>query len=152
MLSVDTEDSKMIQKKTYSEASKYKTYEERFNYLKLNGVVAENKFGSRRYMNQDFYKSNIWKTIRNKIIIRDNGNDLGVEGCEIQGPIYIHHIEPLTPDQFQNMEEFYEKYNSEDNLICCSRLTHNAIHYQNEPPIFNEPVTRKPNDTCPWKI
>lgn len=141
----------MMKRKTYKEASKYNSYTDRFNYLKLGGKVAEDTFGSKRYLNQEFYKSKIWKSIRNKIIIRDNGNDLGIEGCEIHGPIYIHHINPLTPEQFQNMEEFYEAYNSEDNLICCSSLTHNALHYQNEPPILEKPVVRRPNDTCPWK-
>lgn len=138
--------------RTYREASKYQTYKERFEYLKLSGHVAEDTFGSKRYLNQDFYKSKEWKQLRNKIIMRDSGCDLGIEGLDINGRIYIHHIEPLTPAMFQNMDEFISRYNSMDNLICCSAETHNALHYSKTiPPSRDEWKPRKPNDTCPWK-
>lgn len=142
----------MCNVRTYSEASKYLTYKERFDYLKLHGRVAEDTFGSKRYLNQDFYKSKAWRQIRNRVILRDDGNDLGIDGFKIVGRIYIHHIEPLTPAMFQNLEEFYSVYNSEDNLICCSAETHNALHYGKDiPPIREEYKPRMPNDTSLFK-
>lgn len=137
--------------KTYSELIKIKTFKERLEYLQLKGEVGFETFGSKRYLNQQFYTSNEWKRIRDEVIIRDNGCDLGVQNEEIGGTIYIHHINPLSPDQFQNYDEFLKKYNSLENLICCSAKTHNAIHYGIDADVRVEPVERKPNDQNPWR-
>lgn len=140
---------KMI--KTYSELSKLKTFQERFEYLKLDGVVGQDTFGYDRYLNQLFYKSKEWKSLRDKIIVRDNGCDLGVEGYYIPkgAKIFIHHLNPIT--SYDLVEETDQLLNPEY-LICTSLKTHNAIHYgdKNLLPVF-EPVNRTMNDTCPWK-
>ncbi len=133
----------------YSELKCLNTYEERFNYLLLKGNVGKETFGFDRYLNQEFYKSAEWKRVRDFVIVRDNGCDLGVQGHEITGRIYIHHINPLTPDDIKISSE---KLFDSENLICVSYETHNAIHYGNgsflEKYKFAE---RTKNDTCPWK-
>lgn len=134
--------------KTYSELIQFKTYEERFEYLKLNGVVGKVTFGSDRILNQVLYKTPAWKSRKNKIIIRDNGCDLGIEGREIHGPITVHHINPITiEDILNNNPMVYD----EENLICVTQNTHNAIHYSDDSILMKDPIERKPNDTCPWK-
>lgn len=134
--------------RTYSELIKLPTFEERFEYLKLNGVVSESTFGSERYLNQMFYKSDEWKRLRRKIILRDNGCDLGVEGFDIQSKIYIHHMNPISSDDILQHSEILI---DPENLICVSLRTHNAIHYGDETQIITKPIERKPNDTCPWR-
>ena len=125
------------------------TFQERFNYLKLNGLVGEDTFGYNRYLNQYFYTSREWKRLRDAIIVRDNGCDLGIEGCEIGSGILIHHIEPITMDDIKNRSD---KLLDPNNLICVSKKTHNAIHFGDES-ILIEDVTieRFPNDTSPWR-
>lgn len=137
--------------KSYRELKKINTFKERLDYLKLENNIGEETFGSKRYLNQQFYRSSEWKKIRNQVIVRDNGCDLGIKNCEINGRIYIHHINPLTPEQFSDYDEFLTEYNSLDNLICCSLKTHNAIHYCMDIDVSNEPVVRTKNDTIPWK-
>ncbi len=138
--------------RTYSELSRLKTFEERFNYLRESQVVGESIFGSHRWLNQSFYNSYEWRTsIRNMVIVRDNGCDLGVPGKEIILPdrIYIHHINPLS---IEDLEDMNELVTDPEYLICCSFNTHQAIHY-GDSSLLSKPVTeRKPNDTCPWKL
>lgn len=135
--------------KRYSELKKLKTFEERFEYLKLNGTVGEDTFGYDRYLNQAFYKSRVWREdIRPHIIARDMGCDLGIEGREINGPIYIHHINPIN---IEDLIAASDMLTIEENLICCSFNTHNAIHYGDADLLITEPITRSKNDTCPWK-
>lgn len=135
--------------KTYSELSKLQTFEERFNYLKLSGKAGEITFGNDRLINQNLYQRNPkWKLARSKVIIRDNGCDLGIEGRDIYGPVMVHHINPITVDDILNQSS---RLYDPENLICVSRLTHNAIHYSDDSIIVKDPIERKKNDTCPWK-
>lgn len=135
--------------KRYSELSKLSTFEERFNYLKLDGQVGVDTFGFDRYMNQQFYKSKEWKDIRDYVITRDNGCDLGIPGNEIYGKIYIHHMNPLTPN---DIEDSTENLLNPEYLICVSHATHNAIHYGDDSYTNkNVIVERKPSDMCPWR-
>lgn len=134
--------------KTYSELILLPTFEERFEYLKLNGAVGKDTFGYDRYLNQAFYTSYEWKKIRDQIIIRDNGCDLGIPGREIGRRIYIHHINPLRKDDIVSHSEYLR---NPEFLICTSFETHNAIHYGDINLLPRDPVERKPNDTCPWR-
>lgn len=135
--------------KTYSELITIPTFEERYRYLKLSGTVGEDTFGFERYLNQQFYQTTEWKQFRNKIIVRDMGCDLGVEGYEIHGPIYIHHINPITIDDLHNRR--IEVLMNPENSICVSFRTHNAIHYGDESLLVVAPTERTKNDTCPWR-
>lgn len=134
--------------RTYSELSQLTTFKERFRYLQLNGSVGTETFGFDRYVNQNFYRSREWKRIRDQIIVRDNGCDLGVEGYEIHGRIYIHHMNPILRKDIIDQTEFLL---NPDYLICTTHMTHNAIHYGDENLLMTEPVERTKNDTCPWK-
>jgi len=134
--------------RSYSEMLQYPSFMERFRYLMLTGQVGDMTFGGRRYLNQAFYSSPEWKRTRRRVIIRDNGCDLGVEGYEIHGPIYVHHLNPITTD---DIEDRSPKLFDMDNLICVSYLTHEAITYGSEDILPKDPVVRRPNDTCPWK-
>ena len=134
--------------RSYKELSKLKTFEERFEYLKLNGEVGKDTFGFDRIFNQIFYKSREWRSVRHQVIIRDNGCDLGVEGHDIYGKIIIHHMNPITIKDIENSSEFLL---NPDYLICTSHQTHNAIHYSDESLLFQAPAERYMNDTCPWK-
>lgn len=135
--------------RTYSDLLKIKDFMGRFEYLALNGTVAEETFGFDRYLNQKFYRSPEWKSVRSKIIVRDNGNDLGVPGHEIFDHIFIHHMNPLKIDDLINSTDYLL---NPEYLICVSRTTHNAIHFGDKSLLpSNELVERKPNDTCPWR-
>lgn len=134
--------------KTYSELSKLKTFGERYQYLRLRGTVGADTFGFDRFLNQAFYRSKEWKSIRDFVIARDNGCDLGVEGYEIYGKIYIHHINPITQQDIQRRSEFLL---NPEYLIATTHATHNAIHYGDETLLVQIPLERTPNDTCPWK-
>ena len=134
--------------KTYSELSKLKTFEDRFQYLRLDGIVGEETFGFDRYLNQTLYKSDEWKQCRRGIIIRDNGCDLGCEGFEVRGRILIHHINPITVDDIVNRNP---KVFDPENLILTSHNTHQAIHYGNEDLLVTAPIERSKNDTSPWR-
>lgn len=133
----------------YSELKRLKTFEERYEYLRIGGLVGEATFGFERFLNQQLYTSQRWRLLRNEIIIRDNGCDLGIEGRDIFDKIIIHHMNPLTREQMQNPDDsmFDPEY-----LICVSHNTHNAIHYGNASLLRKEYVPRRPNDTCPWKM
>ena len=134
--------------RTYSELSKLNTFKERFEYLKLDGSVGKDTFGWDRYLNQVFYKSPEWKSVRDKVIVRDCGRDLGVEGYDIFGKIIIHHMNPMNLEDIakRNPDIFNPEY-----LICVSHSTHNAIHYGDENQLMTGPIERTANDTCPWK-
>ena len=134
--------------RTYSELSKLKTFKERFTYLRLNGFVGKETFGFDRYLNQVFYKSAKWKSIRDSVIVRDNGCDLGIEGREIYGKIIIHHMNPIT---IQDIEQESDFLLDPEFLISTVHETHNAIHYGDENLLILAPIERKPNDTCPWR-
>lgn len=139
----------MSQNKRYSELATMSTFEDRFKYAKLDGAVGQDTFGFDRYLNQQFYRSKEWKTLREQIIIRDNACDLGVPGHDISGKIYIHHLNPLSPE---DITESTDKLFDPDNLVCVSAETHNAIHYGDESILEkNKIIERKPGDTCPWK-
>ena len=131
----------------YSELVKLKTFEERFEYLRLNGKVGVDTFGFDRYLNQKFYRSPEWKRVRRDVIIRDEGRDLGVEGYELQNGIYVHHMNPISPNDLLHAESWI--YDPEY-LICVSFDTHNAIHYGDASLLPKLPVERTMNDTCPW--
>lgn len=134
--------------KTYSELITLPTFEERFEYLQLKGTVGQETFGFDRYLNQILYNSKEWKHLRNKIIVRDNGCDLALEGFEIYGRILIHHINPITIDDVIKRREIVF---DPENLICVTHNTHNAIHYGDKSLLITGPVERRANDTCPWK-
>lgn len=134
--------------RTYSELITLPTFEERFKYLQLNGQVGESTFGFDRYMNQVFYRSQKWKSIRDFVIIRDCGCDLGVEGYDIHGKIIIHHMNPLSMRDIETESDFLL---NPDFLICTTHNTHNAIHYGDENLLVTAPIERTKNDTCPWR-
>lgn len=134
--------------KCYSELIKIPTYKERFEYLKCNGTVGEDTFGSLRFFNQDFYSSKPWKTLRSRMIARDNGYDMALEGY-LATTIVLHHINPITIEDFENDNAIIW---DPENLVCVDARTHRALHYGDfsliAPP---EIIERKPYDTCPWR-
>lgn len=140
--------SKKTHIKTYSELIQYDSFEDRYNYLKLNGDVGIDTFGFDRYLNQIFYRSKEWLSLRNQIIIRDNGCDLGVDGYEIFGKIIIHHMNPISVDDILSHGDFLL---NPEFLISTTMITHNGLHYGSEKRREVMPVTRTPNDMCPWK-
>lgn len=136
--------------RTYKELSRLKTFEERYRYLRTAQMVGDPTFDNSRWLNQKFYRSVEWKRIRNAIIIRDNGCDLGMPDRPILKPrrIYIHHMNPLTIDDIENMSELVT---NPEYMICCSYETHEAIHFGSEESLPEEYKPRTANDTCPWK-
>jgi len=134
--------------RTYQELILLPTFEQRFNYLKLNGSIGTQTFGFDRYLNQMFYRSKEWKKIRNQVIVRDNGCDLALKDNEIFGRIYIHHMNPIQVKDILDQSDYLLNL---DYLVCVSMDTHNAIHYGDYSLLLRGPVERTPNDTCPWK-
>lgn len=134
--------------RSYLEMLTFSSYQKRYEYLRIPSTVGITTFGSDRYLNQMFYHDPEWKAVRDRVIIRDGGCDLGIEGREIRSRIQIHHINPITRDDVINRSP---KLFDMNNLICCSESTHKAIHYGDTTSIIKDPVERKPNDTCPWK-
>lgn len=131
----------------YSELVKLKTFEERFEYLKLSGTVGESTFGGHRYLNQDLYASEEWKTVRRDVIVRDNGMDLGVDGFDIAGSIWVHHMNPISID---DVIERRPCVFDMENLISVAEKTHRAIHYGDMSQLTVSLVERKPGDTKLW--
>lgn len=134
--------------KSYDALILLDTIEDRYNYLRIGGRVGHETFGFDRYLNQGFYQSMEWKRVRDGVISRDNGCDLGLEGYEINGRILIHHMNPIRPDQ---IKFFDPDILDPDFLISCSHKTHNAIHYGDENLLPRRIVERRPNDTIPWR-
>lgn len=134
--------------KSYEEMILLPTFEERFDYLKLNGKVGKETFGFARHLNQAFYHSSEWLGFRDKVIIRDNGCDLGVNGYDVVGPIIIHHINPITYEDIVNMNDCVFDLN---NVISTKLSTHNAIHYSDSGMLVKPLKERRKNDTCPWR-
>lgn len=134
--------------KSYSELILLPTFEERLEYLKLDGVVGRETFGYARYLNQRLYHDPRWLRRKSEAIVRDNGCDLGVDGYTIYGPILVHHINPITIDDILMQRACVFDL---DNLITTWLRTHNAIHYGIVDDVVDKVVERKPNDTCPWR-
>lgn len=134
--------------RTYTELSRLSTFLERYEYLKLDGNVGKTTFGYDRWFNQLFYHSTEWKSVRNEVIVRDNGCDLGVEGYEIHDRVYIHHMNPIL---LKDIEERSDILLNPEYLITTTFKTHNAIHYGDSDLLTLDPIIRTPNDTCPWK-
>lgn len=139
---------KKMKIKTYSELILLPTFKERFRYLKLGGKVGEETFGFDRYLNQKFYKSKEWLSVRDYVIIRDNGCDLAMEDRPIESRIIIHHLNPITRDDIINQTEFLL---NPEYMVCTIKRTHDAIHYGDESLLFDAPIERTKNDTCPWR-
>lgn len=131
--------------RTYTEMARLPTFEERYKYLKLAGIVGESTFGFDRYLNQALYRSRAWKKVRDQVIIRDNGCDLGIEDRIITDRVIVHHMNPLVVDEIEERDE--DIFNPEF-LVCVSPATHNAIHYGDEGLLVrSELVERRPGDT-----
>ena len=133
--------------RTYLELRRLETFEERFDYLNLQGEVGRETFGFDRWINQRFYKSREWQDIRNHVIIRDNSCDLGVPGYEIYSGLLVHHMNPFSLDDLKHGEEWIIEPNF---LITTSLQTHNAIHYGDKSLLPRGPITRKSGDTTLW--
>lgn len=133
--------------RSYSELRRLQTFEERYRYLALRGKVGESTFGFNRWANQAFYRSTEWRHIRDTIIVRDNGCDLGIEGYEIHHGLFIHHLNPITLQQIESGDPCILDPN---NLITVTHNTHNAIHYGDERMLTRQLVERKPGDTKLW--
>lgn len=134
--------------RTYSELSTLKTFKERYEYLRLDGIVGEETFGFDRYLNQVFYKSKEWEQIRREVIIRDNGFDLGIDGYDIRGKILVHHMNPLRAEDIVRRNDILL---NPEYLITTVLATHNAIHYGDSNLSIFVPSERTQNDTCPWR-
>lgn len=134
---------------TYSELRRLHTFEDRYEYLNLKGIVGERTFGHERWMNQRFYTSREWKLVRADVIARDMGCDLGIPGYEIHDKVIIHHMNPMTRDDIRHNNE--DNFNPEY-LITVSHDTHNAIHYGDASKLARPTyVERRPGDTIPWR-
>lgn len=141
---------KKMEIRTYSELITIPTFEERYKYLKLDGIIGEETFGFERYLNQNFYRTREWKRVRNYVIERDNACDLAFEDMEIPNgiQIVIHHMNRMS---INDILEGNEKLLDPEFLICTTKRTHNAIHYGDDSLLYTNPIERKPNDTCLWR-
>ena len=138
----------MIRK--YSDLKGIESFEDRFKYLQLFGQVGRDTFGFERCLNQIFYKTPEWKKVRQEVILRDAACDLAIQGREIQGRfIVIHHMNPITKEDILERSDLLL---NPEYLICCSDMTHKAIHYGNQDLLIRDPVIRRPNDTSPWRV
>lgn len=134
--------------RTYSEARTYLTFEERFEYLRLAGEVGAEVFGHDRWINQSFYRSREWRTVRDFVIVRDDGCDLGIPGYEVaRRDAFVHHINPMTP---QDLMDGAEWVLDPEYLILTSQRTHNAIHYGDASLLRKPYVPRRAGDTKLW--
>lgn len=134
--------------RTYSELITIPTFEERYEYLRLGGRVGEETFGFDRYLNQVFYKSNEWRNIRDRVIIRDNGCDLGILDRKIYDRILVHHMNPVSVDDIMKRSEYLL---DPEYLICTTKITHDAIHYGDSSLLVTAPIERTKHDMCPWR-
>lgn len=133
--------------RSYRELARIEGFVERFRYLSLGGQVGASTFGFDRYINQGFYRSREWKNLRDEVIVRDNGCDLGVEGFEIHSRILVHHMNPIDVDDIISSSN---SLINPDNLITTTHRTHNAIHYGDESLLPRLPVPRERGDTGLW--
>lgn len=133
--------------KSYFAVAMLHTFEERFDYLKLGGQVGVKTFGFDRWVNQRFYQSREWRMVRDEVIVRDNGCDLGVPGYEIEAKLLVHHMNPITPEDLDAGEEWVL---DPEFLITTSKRTHNAIHYGDKSLLPQPHVDRRPGDTRLW--
>jgi hypothetical protein len=131
----------------YPELKRLFTFEERYDYLRLGGIVGTSTFGFDRYINQDFYRSRDWRSVREQVILRDNGCDLGVDGYEIHGNLLVHHMNPMTADDVIHGDAWIL---DPDNLVTTTNDTHNAIHYGDKSLLKTPFVPRSANDTKLW--
>lgn len=134
--------------RTYSELKQLNTFEERYEYLKLDGQVGVDTFGFDRYLNQVFYKSPEWRSVRNEVIVRDNGCDLGIGGREIHTKILVHHMNPISKEDILERSDILL---NPEYLITTVKRTHDAIHYGDADTLIKDPIERSVNDTCPWR-
>lgn len=134
--------------RTYSELIMLPTFKERYKYLRLGGTVGEDTFGFDRYLNQAFYKSREWLDVRDYVIVRDHGCDLGLEGYEIHGKIIVHHMNPILKSDILERNKFLL---DPEYLISTVKRTHDAIHYGDDSLLLDAPIERTKNDTCPWR-
>jgi len=133
--------------KSYRDLRRLQTFEERFNYLKMGGVVGRSTFGYDRYINQALYNSQEWKFVRRDIIVRDNSCDLGIEDRDIHDKIIVHHINPITIEDIEYGNDCVFDF---DNLICSTHNTHNAIHFGDASLLIQLPRERRKGDTDLW--
>jgi hypothetical protein len=138
---------KTMMTRTYTELTNFSSFEDRYNYLKLGGRVGESTFGFDRYINQSLYHSREWKTVRNHVIIRDLGCDLGVSGYEINSTLLVHHMNPINVHDILGGED---DILDPEFLITTTSLTHNAIHYGDPKLLLTAPKVRTPGDTKLW--
>lgn len=131
----------------YTELERYESFEGRYRYLKLGGEVGMSTFGHSRFINQSFYTSRVWRSVRDIVILRDNGFDLGVVGHDIFDRLIIHHMNPITEEDIIHGSDFLL---DPEFLICVSRDTHNAIHFGDENLLPKPYIERTRNDTIPW--
>ena len=139
---------KKMKTKSYSELMELKTFEERFEYLKIKGYVGEITHGGHRYLNQQLYSSNRWQRLRKQIIMRDDGCDLAIPDRQIHGKIVIHHINPISLDDLVRQAAIIF---DPENLITVAYATHEAIHYSSIDMLPKDYIPRRENDTCPWR-
>jgi hypothetical protein len=132
----------------YSRLKNLDTFEERFNYLRLQGSVGRSTFGFDRHINQAFYRSREWSDVRDYVIVRDNGCDLGVEGYEIHTELLVHHMNPMDSDAIVRRDPAIL---DPEFLITTNHRTHNAIHYGDENQLPRRHVERRPGDTELWE-
>lgn len=137
----------MAKIRSYNELRRLRTFEDRFDYLSLKGIVGQSTFGFDRWLNQAFYKSKQWKDVRDMVIVRDDGCDLGIQGYEIYSELLVHHMNPLSAEDIENGESWIL---DPDFLITTSLQTHNAIHYGDERLLPKGPIIRQPGDTRLW--
>lgn len=139
----------MSRLRSYSGLIRLTSFEDRFNYLKLNGIVGKETFGFDRYLNQKFYRSSDWRRVKREVILRDNGCDLAVKDRPISGSIFVHHINPISIEDIANNSDYIL---DPEFLVCVSKRTHDAIHYSDESILLINDVTeRKEGDTCLWR-
>ena len=140
-----------METRTYSELIRLPSFIERYNYLRLGDRIGEDTFGFDRYLNQKFYRSKEWKDIRNYVITRDMGCDLAMQDREIpEGlKVFVHHMNPIRPNDIRFTTDYLS---NPEYLITTTKRTHDAIHYGDTDLLYeDEPVIRRPNDTCPWR-
>lgn len=134
--------------RTFTELQKYQSFDERYNYLKLNGEVGKSSFGFDRYLNQILYRSPKWLQTRDVVILRDGGCDLGIEGYNIVDHLYVHHMNPITIEEIELDDP---KLFDPNFLISTSKETHLAIHYGRDYKRLHKPIERFSRDTVPWR-